>query len=243
MEKKPELLVIDPGIIRPEIETFNLVSRLCAIPVTYHLPALEGMESIWEAERTGTCVGAVLLGSSASVREQRDWQVEIIDWVRNKMSPTFPILGICYGHQLLAYMHGAPVVEVGKKHVGFRNVKVKKDERLKIEDQEVPLFVLHGDKVDAIPKDFELFASSDVIPIDGLRHKKFPIWSFQPHVDATAAFAVNCSFTEKDKFPQLASGNALLKKFLDYLMTQIPPSLERRHRGQKPQISYKPDIV
>lgn len=221
MQKNPELLVIDPSIIRPEIEAFNLVSRLSKIPVSFHLPALEGMDTIWEAERFSRCVGAVILGSAASVREQRDWQKGLIQWIAGCMNINFPILGICFGHQLIAYMHGASVVEVGKKNLGFRNVKVFEDKRLKIPSQEVPLFVVHGDKVDEVPEGFELFATSKLIPIDGLRHKKLPIWTYQPHVDATETFAMNSHYSHKEEFPQLKAGNQLLEHFLEHVMTYV----------------------
>lgn len=227
MEKKPELLVIDPSIIRPEIEAFNLISRLSTIPVSFHLPALEGMETIWEAEKSANCIGAVILGSAASVREQRDWQRELIRWIDNKIHPKFPLLGICFGHQLLAYMHGAAVVEVGKKNVGFRTVDVFADKRLGLNATKVPLFVAHGDKVDEMPEGFELFASSEEIHIDGLRHKEYPIWSFQPHVDATETFAINCHYTHKEEFPHLKSGNAILNKFLEYAVTFIDAPQKR----------------
>ncbi len=229
MQKKPELLVIDPSIIRPEIEAFNLVSRLSSIPVSFHLPALEGMDTIWEAERSAKCIGAVILGSAASVREQRDWQRELIRWIANKMSPQFPILGICFGHQLLAYMHGASVIEVGKKHVGFREVKVLSDSRLKLSERKVPMFVAHNDMVEEVPEGFELFASSDAIHIDGLRHKSLPIWSFQPHVDATETFALNCHYSHKEQFPHLKEGNEILNLFLEHVLTYIS-STQRTNR-------------
>jgi GMP synthase-like glutamine amidotransferase len=221
MDKKPELLVIDPSIIRPEIEAFNLISRLSKIPVSFHLPALEGMDSIWEAEKSAFSVGAIILGSAASVREQRDWQRELTRWIGNRIGPQFPILGICFGHQLLAYMHGASVIEAKKKHLGFRKVKVLEDRRLSLTAQEVPLFVAHGDKVDEVPDSFELFASSEAIHIDGLRHKSHPIWSFQPHVDATETFAMNSHYSHKEEFHQFSFGNQILNSFLLHILTYL----------------------
>lgn len=222
MEKKPELFVIDPSIIRPEIEAFNLVSRLSSIPVSFHLPALEGLDTIWEAERLSNCSGVVILGSAASVRDQRSWQKELVAWLEKKINAHCPILGICFGHQLLAYMHGASVVacieEKGaerKTLVGFRNVKLKSDSRLDLPEKEQPIFVYHNEKVKNVPDGFEIFATSDIISIDGLRHKDLPIWSFQGHIDATETFCLNSNYSETDQFPNLKYGNQILKSFLD----------------------------
>jgi len=221
MEKKPELLVIDPSIIRPEIETFHLVSRLSPVAVSFHLPALEGMDSLWEAEKSAQCIGALVVGSAASVREKREWQASLIRWIENKKHPKFPILGICFGHQLLAYMHGASVVDCGKRNIGFRTVDVFEDKRLGLSAAKVPLFVAHNDRVDELPEGFELFASSELISIDGLRHKTLPIWSFQPHIDATEAFALNCQYTDRSEFHQLELGNSILHKFIRYTTSQF----------------------
>ena len=216
MHKKLELLVIDPSIIRPEIETFHLIARLSKIPVSFHLPALEGMDTLWEAEKSAQCIGAIVLGSAASVREERDWQTELIRWLKRKIHPHFPLLGICFGHQLFAHMYGSAVVDVGHKNVGFRKVKIIQDDRLQLSRREVPLFVAHNDKVNDVPNGFEIFASSDSITIDGLRHKTLPIWGFQPHIDATETFALNSHYSDRTHFSDLKEGNDLLNKFLEF---------------------------
>ncbi len=222
MEKKPELFVIDPSIIRPEIEAFNLVSRLSSIPVSFHLPALEGMDTIWEAERLSNCSGVVILGSAASVREQRSWQKELVAWLEQKISAHCPILGICFGHQLLAYMHGSTVIECPERKnlVGFRTVKVVGDSRLNLVEREQPIFVYHNEKVKNIPDGFELFATSELITIDGLRHKDLPIWSFQGHIDATETFCLNSNYSETEQFPNLKFGKQILKSFLDLVLAR-----------------------
>lgn len=217
MHRTPEILVIDPSIIRPEFEAFKLISRLSSVPVSFHLPALEGMDTLLEAERYAHCVGVIILGSAASVFEEREWQKDLTLWIANKIQAKTPSLGICFGHQLLAYMHGSSVVHCGKKHLGFRDVEVFEDSRLKLSAQKIPMFVAHNDIVQAIPEDFELFASSDVIAIDGLRHKTLPIWTLQAHIEANEIFALNCHYTETCL--DFSFGNLLLKKFLDYVLT------------------------
>jgi len=67
------------------------------------LPALDGIS------------GAVLTGSHATVTEHADWSEQTADWLRRAVLQGLPILGICYGHQLLAYALGG---EVGNNPLG-----------------------------------------------------------------------------------------------------------------------------
>ena len=40
------LMVIDPAVIKPAIESYNRIALAAPFPVTYHLPALHGLTSI-----------------------------------------------------------------------------------------------------------------------------------------------------------------------------------------------------
>ena len=53
--------------------------------------------------------GVFVTGSPAMVTEHRDWSERSADWLREAAHAGLPILGICYGHQLLAYALGGTV--------------------------------------------------------------------------------------------------------------------------------------
>ncbi|ACK70998.1 glutamine amidotransferase class-I [Gloeothece citriformis PCC 7424] len=59
--------------------------------------------------------GIVITGSSSMVTEGHDWSEKTAKWLVNGIKKDLPILGICYGHQLLAYALGG---EVGKNPQG-----------------------------------------------------------------------------------------------------------------------------
>lgn len=50
--------------------------------------------------------GAIISGSAAMVTERLDWSERTAAWMRDAAHAGFPLLGICYGHQLLAHALG-----------------------------------------------------------------------------------------------------------------------------------------
>jgi GMP synthase (glutamine-hydrolysing) len=53
--------------------------------------------------------GVVITGSHDSVTEHFDWSERTAEWLPGAVERGIPLLGICYGHQLLAYALGGEV--------------------------------------------------------------------------------------------------------------------------------------
>ena len=71
--------------------------------------------------------GVVITGSHAMVTDRKEWSERSAEWLRAAVSEEIPVLGICYGHQLLAHALGG---EVGNNPKGeeFGAVEVTLDE-------------------------------------------------------------------------------------------------------------------
>ncbi|MGK3141066.1 glutamine amidotransferase [Pantoea sp. C2G6] len=55
--------------------------------------------------------GAILSGSWAMVTDHADWSERCAAWVRAALEAGLPLLGVCYGHQLMAYALGGEVAD------------------------------------------------------------------------------------------------------------------------------------
>ena len=53
--------------------------------------------------------GVIVTGSAAYVTDRAEWSERTADWIRQAVHGGMPLLGICYGHQLLAHALGGKV--------------------------------------------------------------------------------------------------------------------------------------
>lgn len=216
VKKKPHILVIDPAIKTPELASFNLLTRMSDLPLTYHLPALQGFSSLELAK--DSIQGIIILGSLSSVNESLPWQEQLGTFLLPHLENKVPTLGICYGHQFIAHLFGGTVDYVypdKKKHLGFRSVSLKSNS-LWGEACAGPLYVSHNEHVIKSPSAFDVIATSSEIEIDGLAHRDLPIWTFQPHPEAGPKFLELREKRPTQDPKQFDFGHQLLERFLHF---------------------------
>ncbi|WP_419770025.1 MAG: glutamine amidotransferase [Candidatus Marinarcus sp.] len=52
------------------------------------------------------CAGVIISGSHSMVTEQEPWSIKLQEWIVELFNESIPMLGICYGHQLIAQSLG-----------------------------------------------------------------------------------------------------------------------------------------
>ena len=98
-----------------------------------------------------------------------------------------PILGICYGAQLMILQHGGKVERADKREFGKAELKIRYTEGLFAglepgdEVHHHQVWMSHGDRVEIIPEGFETTAVSDHSPYAALRHTEKPFVAVQFH--------------------------------------------------------------
>ncbi len=121
--------------------------------------------------------GIIFSGGPASVYEKNAPSVNpsVFDF-------GIPILGICYGQQLLAHLLGGKVKPGNKKEYGPATILVEKDsELLKGTASEFQVWMSHGDEVTTLPRGFEKLGRSSTISFAAIQNKARKIFGIQFH--------------------------------------------------------------
>lgn len=95
-----------------------------------------------------------------------------------------PILGLCYGHQLIALHFGGTVAKGKTKEYGQADLAIKKSDPIfHALDKKQRVWMSHWDVVTKIPAGFEVIGSTIDCPIAAMRNVAKRIWSFQFHLE------------------------------------------------------------
>ena len=83
-----------------------------------------------------------------------------------------PILGICYGLQLMAYQLEGKVTSHISKQFGRENLKITKSKLFDGLSEDQTVWFSHGDQVDKVPKGFEITGSSKNAKVAAMENTK-----------------------------------------------------------------------
>jgi GMP synthase (glutamine-hydrolysing) len=95
---------------------------------------------------------------------------------------TRPMLGICFGIQLISLAYGEDVLNMGKNYDGYYMVKItEKDDLFDGLNDKFLVRESHEEMVSKLPYDFKILAESPNCPIEAIKHAVNPIYGVQFH--------------------------------------------------------------
>ncbi len=131
-------------------------------------------------------IGVILSGSPFSVYDDKAFKMHL-EAVRGK----YPVLGICYGAQFIAYECGGTVEPAASREYGRAH--------LSYIDPRNPLFcgiqagtqvwMSHGDTITSVPESFEVIASTDHVKVAAYQIKGEKTWGVQFHPEVYHSIA------------------------------------------------------
>ena len=125
--------------------------------------------------------GYVVMGSEHSVLDQADWIDTLRKWIRDAAAADQPLVGICFGHQLMAQAFGA---EVQRRSW----VTGATDYSLTANSRTLCSVAYHHDHVVTLPEGAECWLSHSDCPIAGIAYQSFPGCSVQSHPEFSTSF-------------------------------------------------------
>ena len=149
--------------------------------------------------------GIIFSGGPASVHKSRTPKID-----QKIFSLNIPILGICYGMQLIVHQLGGKVEiskqrEFGKTLITHKN-KSKLFHGLKLKNKQHFVWMSHGDKAIKLPKHFRTIATSKNSKFVGIENKDLNIYGLQFHPEVVHTI----------------QGEKILKNFIKYICKTKP---------------------
>jgi GMP synthase (glutamine-hydrolysing) len=124
--------------------------------------------------------GIILSGGPASVLEADSPRC-----VQQIFDLGLPVLGICYGMQLMAYMLKGSVQVPDQREYGKVHVRTQNGRLLKGVDAETQVWMSHTQQVTALPAGFVSVAASDHCPIAAMENSQKNFYGVQFHPEVT----------------------------------------------------------
>ena len=156
---------------------------------------------------------AVLItGSSAGVYDNHlPWMEPLRQFIRGAYANRTPMLGICFGHQIIADALGGDVRKSEKGWGLGRHVYEVKSRPAHIGGN-LPEFAIacsHQDQVIAPPPEAETFLASAFTPNAGLVYRNGRTMSLQPHPEFTDDYTIALAEMRRGKAPDALIDTAI----------------------------------
>lgn len=93
-----------------------------------------------------------------------------------------PILGICYGQQLICHLLGGKVGKANEREFGKAQINIlDKKSKFFTAVKSCQVWMSHGDKVEKIPADFKVIANTENAPFAAIANEKRKVYGVQFH--------------------------------------------------------------
>jgi GMP synthase-like glutamine amidotransferase len=200
----PRITIIETGLVSPANRAlhgsypamFERMIRASDADVTFGTVSLPAGDALPDPAR----LEAILItGSPAGVYDELDWIAPLEAFAREAHARRVPMVGVCFGHQLIAQALGGTVRKSDKGWGLGRHVYDIADGNGLLDGGRIALACSHQDQVITPPHGATTVLSSDFTPHAGLLYAGGTTFSVQPHPEFTVGYALACCAMARSK--------------------------------------------
>jgi GMP synthase (glutamine-hydrolysing) len=141
------------------------------------LPCDSSKADVESLEHSIKVKGFILSGGPASIRAE-----DAPEFDETLLKMGYPVLGLCYGHQLIAGAFGGEVERGEKREYGVTSAFIDKPKGvLEGLSRTERVWMSHGDTVFSVPEDFEVLAHTGVSPVAAFQNETLSLYGLQWH--------------------------------------------------------------
>lgn len=178
LQQVEKIIVLDYGsqynqLITRRIRDFGAFSELKSHRITAD-----------EILAEGNVKGIILSGGPMSVYAEDAFDID-----EKIFDLGIPVLGICYGMQLMAQKMGGKVSKMAKREYGQETLSILNQDSLLFKglDQEERVLMSHGDSIEKTPQGFEVIAKAPNSPVAAFENVSKQFYGLQCHPEVKAS--------------------------------------------------------
>jgi len=182
------IIVIECAIQTPALECYRQLQQNFPHNFSYHAAPQLGMDLLANPPFPDAYI---IFGSYSNVADRLPWQIELKNFILQQLSQNIPVLGICFGHQLIVDGLGGEIDLMHSDALlleGVRNVKTSPHPSWPFTHEELALFISHRYGISKLPPDFDVIGIGHNSAYDIVCHKTLPFLGVQPHPEGSLAF-------------------------------------------------------
>lgn len=159
----------------------------------------------------GQLEGIVITGSAAGVYDDLPWLDPLRAFIRQTYGRNTPMLGVCFGHQIMADALGGDVRKsekgwgLGRHNYGV----VRRPEFMRQAPAALAVACSHQDQVITPPAEAQVILASDFTPNAGLAYRNGAALSLQPHPEFADDYTIALAELRRGKAPDDVVDKAL----------------------------------
>ncbi len=162
-------------------------------------------------------IGIILSGGPNSVYDEGSFDID-----PKIFELGIPILGICYGMQLMSYKLGGNVEAANDREYGVAAIHLETSSLLFSDTPETQdVLMSHGDKVTALPEGFHVVATSPNSPFAAVEHTGKNFYGIQFHPEVRHSVYGNAILRNFALGICKGTGNWSMENFIDQQIKQI----------------------